>query len=536
MTTCGLINGTFNPKCPIDKTGASDSIIVFAKKMINSKMKKVVFKITSKSDIKENALAFERDAYMYVKNVVSQDTPHFAQGIEIGTCAFSDIAKIDGFWKKVFIPKWKQARGLAIYLNVFGSLYKTEFKKRFKLEYKFLDELYKHDQEELAKIRLEKLYEFAYFVYCEQNPQVCEREKIHYVMTKKLKGESLFHFIDKNYNSSSYDLDIAIQVAQAFSAAKKHKFMHNDCHPGNIFIRKRTPQEIHDNPSLPDYHYPFKFSLKTDVIVTIFDYDFSSHPNLENTSLTNVYCDTSGTCNGYTENYDWYYFLHKFVETLSEFRKTVLSDYLDKNPKDYHYYGRACKCIKESDDKSLPKELTCILCKLDTQTLNAFITPEQFLEKQLLSNNSINFKQIHIKKLPPQPIVIQSGAKLVNPESVLQEFLRFTSGTESPASFLLVDEEKKVQATEDYESPGTYLKMHMQKNENNLNLKTQPKKHTMTLSQEAAYRDFMKKPDPIDYLDIIKKRQPPKESKHIKSHQTRLQQQKDARKKDALVR
>ncbi len=359
-------------RTPSIKEGSSNSIIVFATK----NQKEVVFKITAEPSRKDNGLSVERDVYMFVKNVLSQSTPHFARGLEVGNCNLNSLFESrNTFFSNDFKEQWRLARGAAIdyYLT---SEEKHNHQKEFnrRLGRAKLD----------AETKIKRFYDYLFFLSF--NPLTTQ---VHYVMTEKMKGMSLHDFFIQNnqhiLTNPNFDEEVAIQIAQALDAAEQEGFMHNDLHPGNIFIEKRHKQTIpYQDFKLEDCEY----------FITIFDYDFASYRGgQENTSLSNYYCQAIGACNQYTANYDWFFFLNCFVAKLEKIRKTSLRKVLGGAPGKidpligkiggYALDGRACLCLEidELDDNK-----GCSRCISDDSFLREFMSPRKFITSQLYTN------------------------------------------------------------------------------------------------------------------------------------------------------
>lgn len=394
MSRC-LLDTARNLKTPTIKEGVSGSIIVFGNL---PQYGDIVFKITPDSNPNTNSLEVERDVYMFIKRVLGQSSPHFAKGLEIGKCDLQTLFDSDNiFFNTIFKAKWKQLRGGAIFQNAnsdqilaYEQYFNRNYSKAMKTEF------------EKNGTYFEKLYEIVYEISSE--PRLTH---IHYILTSKMNGQSLNDFINENKDfiekNPRFELDICIQVAQALYAAEQEGFMHNDLHLGNIFIHKLAQLETFN------YSIPFEFTLKTKFFITIFDYDFSSYRGgPENTSLTNLYKKTTGASNDYIKNYDWYFFISCFVRALEPIRKTLLrpliggtygqKDPLYGNVGQLSYFGRACLCVEEDKTQTSNTVQRCRKCSIDSQRLNSFISPEDFLNNELKGNPSLSSKKDETKE------------------------------------------------------------------------------------------------------------------------------------------
>ncbi len=402
MNEACLLSLAYDLRAPQVKEGSSNSIIVFGKWQSQD----VVFKITTESKPRENALEIERDVYMYIKNVISLQTPHFASGISIGNCNVQDIIESkNDFLKNVLTKKWKIFRGAAIYpkLNIYAQ---RSIMTRFKTENPQAD-LWEPDVYE------SQFFEFVHDII--ENPR---EESMHYIMTEKMQGVSLQKFFESNANEIKsnpfFEFIISVQIAQALCVAESKEFMHNDLHLGNIFIRKRK-----DTNKPLEYTYPFKFNLDTQYFLTIFDYDFSWYKGgKDNTSLTNTYCASHGTCSKYTKNYDWYFYLHNLILYMKSIRDTRLSTLIEDplhgesfgNKGQYVTSGRPCICTDEDLNQNENTQDRCIgICQMDTKTLDEFITPELFLR-----SNSISLPQMTVVQPKKDVIHMPQPRKLIS--------------------------------------------------------------------------------------------------------------------------
>ncbi len=436
MMDC-LLKIAENLRTPTIKDGVSDSIILFGSTKAYGD---VVFKITPDSNPNTNSLEVERDVYMFVKRVLSQSTPHFAKGLEIGKCELQSLFNSENdFFSTVFKEKWIQLRGGSIYFNAnedqsltynkyFNRKYNPNERKQFKLDGTYFA----------------KLYETVYEISTE--PRFTH---IHYIMTSKMNGVSLSDYftnhkivIDKDLN---FELQICIQVAQALCAAEQEGFMHNDLHTGNVFIHKLNKFE--------DFHYtiPFEFTLRSQFFITIFDYDFSSYRGgPENTSLTNLYKASTGASNDYVKNYDWYYFISWLMRDLESIRKTFLRTYIGGtygnydphfgNKGQFSYFGRACVCTEEDKTKEQNTANRCTKCQLNTTLLDSFISPVEFLLTQVKTNPLVSTptdeKKSEIIKDNKKAEAEENLNTLVDPINTFKNYQQDQDQYENPLDWL----------------------------------------------------------------------------------------------------
>ncbi len=345
-------NAVEAPKIKKDISGScrnSESIIIFAK---YKPYGKVAFKITTDDSQNDNSMSNERDIYMFVKEKLTLLTPHFLPGIEIGKCHQDTVFKSKFFQdpNSSFRKRWGYLRGKMIYQN-------TSLKKQYeklKSKFKSKKEFYKH-------IHLINQKDFLF---------------MNYVITPMLKGKSLYDLIHHSKKSLpiNFDILIAIQVAQALTVAAKYKLMHHDLHAENIYI------EYHHKKQTKSYKYPFKFSIETNYVVKIFDFDLAMiQSKYENNVLNQHLCPTLGICNNFIPNLDWRYFLFEFVKNIEQVRKTPLREFISGNNFDdfeyekqkYVQIGRPCICKNQK---------TCVL---DYKALKKFISPRTFLKNQI---------------------------------------------------------------------------------------------------------------------------------------------------------
>lgn len=220
----------------------------------------------------------------------------------------------------------------------------------------------------MSTIKKKSILDAIYKLRKNNNSQI-----IYYVLLPRLNGKSLESIlIKKTQLSLDFDIDIAIQVAQALCVAEKFKFSHHDLKLGNIFIETLTKK------TKINYKYPFAFELDTKFKVFIFDYDLASiQPNFKNNALSNGLCSSHGLCNQYLKNEDWRYFLFNFVNFIEFSRPTPLRAIIgglfgnDDEGKNYIAFGRAC--VKKNQNK----------CQLDKKTLQKMISPLAFLNEQI---------------------------------------------------------------------------------------------------------------------------------------------------------
>ena len=382
-----------NLKFQSEKIGESDSLIVFGVYTGQSPEKNVVLKLTHEINDDEkklkNDLEVERDIYMFVKDKLSLLTPHFAKGLEIGTCKLSSLFRdpTNKFFNKQLRQKWETSRGLAIYLELDRATSRS-----YLIEFGKTDPLIHPMTKEQAQERFLRFYTWMYNMTM---AQTIPNERVHFVMTERLQGMSLSDFIRsdqfKHEDALSFDTSLAVQVAQGLCAAEKNQFIHNDLHTGNIFIHKKQKS------FQTKYKFPFEFSHETDFEMKIFDYNFSFVVGgKENTYLTNSFCRSMGICSKFQKNYDWYYFLHVYVAAVG--RKTVLSE-LIRNTKIYGLKGRACACEEIDYTQPVGSDHRCKKCTNDREEYEKFISPEEFLKSQASTNIKITTPEDDVKQV-----------------------------------------------------------------------------------------------------------------------------------------
>ncbi len=362
-------------------TSSSESIIFFGKLKAdifpNLKNLDVVIKLSPSSSEVDNSMAIERFLYMRVKDFLMQETPHLLQGIYSGVCdveCLSDFKK-DEIFKKSLYDKWYAMRAHREILS----------------------------PKELIKIAKESGSDDI----TEQNKYITKKlqyedNAIYYLVTPELKGMKLSTFIENLNTKKSnlpkhFDILIGLQVAQALCIFEKHQIRHNDLHLGNIFI------EVFTEPRPLDYNVPFVFTLYSRYKITIYDYDHSgiAWNGKRNLFLDSTMCESTGECNEFVPNWDWYTFLVHFIFIyLKKFPNaaknlTLLNTVLGKNAYEdalkskIRYDGtskieigndaeflRPCECV-ELDDAN-----KCSKCLPRLQFLsNIKETPKVFFKK-----------------------------------------------------------------------------------------------------------------------------------------------------------
>ena len=403
----------------------SDSVIVFGtyfdslknKIIKNKKGKQVVLKLTHEltQDEKQrhNNLEIERDIYMFVKDDLSLLTPHFAKGILVGSCDLGSLFQDpdNALFNEDFKFKWETSRGYALYFN-FDDETKFKFRKKFK---KMGQDNFEKEQHRIDL----QFYQWLFQIHSKKNPQ-----KVHYVMTKQLEGTSLADFFSAQKNSKltkedadELDTSIAIQIAQALASAESKGFIHNNLHFKNIFVKTKKDDYFKIN-----YTYPFEFTLRTKVFVTVFDYNKSYlEGTKENTLLTNKFCKQQGMCNKFIKNYDWYVFLHFYVNNIQ--RKTILSLLLSKNSHIQNTNLRGCLCIEQDSD------LQCKKCINNVKEYENLKSPLTFLREELYHNAKIYKDYVPFE--PVQNNFSYKKAHLMNPMFAFKQ-----SDYKSPFEFL----------------------------------------------------------------------------------------------------
>jgi serine/threonine protein kinase len=370
MTDCILLSLT-NIKILTGHKHASNSIIVRA----NYNDQAVVVKITAQSPKDNNSLDIERDLYLFVDKIVTPWSPHFLGGIRAQQCNLGELEGSTLFRNAEFTAQWNRLR---------GNLLLTEHKEpdTFIAESK-IAQLKREFQ---LKNDLGKWWE-----YVSQHTTVPYFRELHFIVTPRVDAKTVYeHLQSKNILSSTFDMHVAIQVAQALCVAQKFGFMHNDLHGGNIFvIEHATEKQFH-------YKFPFDFMLDSRYEVKIFDYDLSTLQNEQikktrNKALDNSLCDKIGACNEFTPNYDWDLFLTVFVSILEQKRYTPLRSLVggefrsDLGPPfggqgEQAMFGHDCRCVQVDETKP-QDDLRCVKCVRERNP-NIASTPIMFLESK----------------------------------------------------------------------------------------------------------------------------------------------------------
>ncbi len=303
----------------------------------------------------DNSTDIEDDFYSIIETTLKKETPHFLLATARGGCDYKFVIDmLSESQKYIFLKKWKLARGYYLYITAEereSQIYIKEIKK-FK----------------------NKMFDFLEWVYL-NSPRKAELYDINYFITPKL--QNLVQFIKKGL-PNGFDLQIAIQVAQALSICAKHQIMHNNLLPQNIYISEEPGSIISYKFFTPNKKL-IEFTLETSFIAFIgnFEFGFFRQPN----ERLNLLCSKMGRCNKYTINLDWFTFLSSFVNLLEENGiSTQLRTYIGGQ------YGGVIPCIIEQDK-----------CHIDYETLDLMVTPLEFVITQKEAMSSISKKPIESK-------------------------------------------------------------------------------------------------------------------------------------------
>jgi serine/threonine protein kinase len=342
-----------------DETSMSRSIIL--KTTIDGK--KCVMKLTNDSLPNDNSLEIERNIYELVKNELWL-SPHFLSPLCIGS------------QKDTFIVAMKDPTKPQERLN---ALYEAWLFCRINLIHAQIK-----DDNVWVKLRqsLPNDLSIAEYMMFTNSQWKSLYRTVHYVITKEMNGEPLFKFLREKQNLTLSILQlIAIQVAQALTVLEFKRIMHNDLHFGNIFIETlNEPQTIY-------YHFPKITALKTNFVITIFDFDQGTTPKMYNKGLDSK-CKISGQCNiPFLPKFDWYTFLSHLIAHCSHvpgiqiFQHKMLGDLYEppaaKTVGLNSHFGLPCKCERVSSDGQ-----KCEACtRFTEEDLKGVISPQLYFNQ-----------------------------------------------------------------------------------------------------------------------------------------------------------
>ena len=190
--------------------------------------------------------------------------------------------------------------------------------------------------------------------------------KLHLVVTKKMEGRPLMNWFDDfpsrmlENERTRFIKDVLLQVACTLLLFRRFRLMHNDLHPGNIFVHRLN------EPHRLRYMYTDKRFVERDVryYVKIYDFDRAT-VRREGQTIDNMklaadgkdHCAKFGECNSLRPLFDWFrvlWFMYKFnAEYMNQtFSERILKHEvreLDKN-RDWRsgkrdaWHGAACLC------------------------------------------------------------------------------------------------------------------------------------------------------------------------------------------------
>jgi hypothetical protein len=148
--------------------------------------------------------------------------------------------------------------------------------------------------------------------------------------------------------------------------------------------------ETFDEPQRIEYTFPKKVSICTRYVVTVYDFDRASSPEMKNTGLvTYQFCQRYGECNKFVPKFDWYTVLTHLISLADENPKLksgrdelkmVLGRLYDPRPKlrigADGLFGLPCTCQKI--DK---KQDICVQCT--AKSLRNLTTPRTYFLKNV---------------------------------------------------------------------------------------------------------------------------------------------------------
>ncbi len=364
------------------------SAAIFVKGILDGD--EVMVKFAIESDPDDNGLEIERKMYMFVKEHLTNKTPHLLSGIKSGVCTIEEIGKY---------PKLRDE-----YVQTVNPEIEA-----------VLDEDESEDEGEEAGDFHSTTYDFDEILELTKDENLSKFRKLYYVATPFILGENLFEFIKNPKNKSiirdvTFILSITLQVAQALSVLASEKIQHNDLHAENVKITDLG------TPTTFRYTYPVTFELTTQYKVTIFDFDRVARPTMwQNNSIhiqNSELCRELGQCDRFIPKWDFYMFLTYFIGLLeSHDIKTSLrtlcyggGEFKDIQVEEFKtgvgksaQLGRACKCVAVKDEVMHDTILTkCARCEADLDRLSLVTSPEDFIKQNKPNASTFVGIKIHI--------------------------------------------------------------------------------------------------------------------------------------------
>lgn len=188
--------------------------------------------------------------------------------------------------------------------------------------------------------------------------------------------------------------DVLFQIAYTLAVFQRFGIMHNDLHPGNVFVQKLT------QPILLSYKISDAITVERQVLYFVYVYDFDhgckiptkvDQTRIENQMLEkDLFCKQAGECNKFSKNFDWYNVVwHLFqspvltdhtknhIRTIFSkmyIEKKAISRFIPTTLGDLSHSGHMCFC----------GDLGCKSCKIPDkkeQKDNVKLSPEKYLQE-----------------------------------------------------------------------------------------------------------------------------------------------------------
>lgn len=159
------------------------------------------------------------------------------------------------------------------------------------------------------------------------------------VVEKAVDSITLREFLESDVLNGETLLTVFFQILYVLYVLKYYKIVHNDLHPGNIFIKfyKKPTTTILAIGDTPDKIYKMSTTMK----VKFFDWDksFAGAHNIFskeeiNINLTSDLCETYGTC--FAENYKRDLYL--IMCTIRLYLPSVITESSSKFEKEFKWY------------------------------------------------------------------------------------------------------------------------------------------------------------------------------------------------------
>ncbi len=355
----------------VPRSSQSDSVIL--KAIFNNK--KYVLKLTTDSPENDNSLEVERLIYNLVSSLLA-NSPHFLVPVTIGMTKDKFILDMrseyaDSAPRQLF-EKWVESR-----LNVIEkSATDNE-----------IADLKKFNRNNGLKTRLE----IGERLLVQNEVWKTRFRNVHYVITPEMKGITLKAFLAQKKLPNNILPIILIQLAQSLSAADDAHMMHNDLHAENVYIETLT------TPKIISYIYPMHVNITVSYEVTIFDFDRSSTPSIENTGLS-AYCVPFGQCTTFQAKFDWFTILSHIMFHASDNyvpQVEIVSNLLKKlyqAPSNHgiegknSFFGLPCKCERVEQG-------VCVSCKRwEDDDFQSLISPREYFVRFFAGNGQAELK------------------------------------------------------------------------------------------------------------------------------------------------